>query len=240
MQIAKDIAKVLLLVALTISVAAVSTFACLRLHQWGNDEAALRATVQSQTQQAGNATRDAVRGVASAAVTAVAQIGGAAASVRGAAKASTRLVSTANDSLALTTHRLDDACPTPSQVSAAWQECGSLATLDQTLGAVSTTSAQAGFTLHEFNLHEATYFGQEAELYTTALDAAQKFEAAVSDPNIGKTVANVQQLSADGAGIVRDGHTWLHAKLYPTKKKGALNALDAAGDHAHHWMPSIF
>jgi uncharacterized protein YoxC len=145
-----------------------------------------------------------------------------------------------NAAVDLTSHRLNDLCPVPGAIDAAIHPCGTLADTNRTLSTLRGTSGQVEYSLRVFNQHEGDLFTQESTAYEHMDTAVQNLNRLVADPELKTSIHNGATITGDVAGITTDGRLWFHQKLFPTKKKGFLTGLDAAGDTAKHWMPSIF
>lgn len=145
-----------------------------------------------------------------------------------------------NDAIDLTSHRLNDLCPDVKDVDAAIRPCGSLADANRTLATLRGTSGQVEKSLLVFNQHEGELFTQESAAYAGMSKSVLDFDELVADPDLKTTVGNVETTTGNFAAMTTDGKDWLHAKLYPTRKRGFVSGLDATGDAVHHWMPSIF
>jgi len=147
---------------------------------------------------------------------------------------------TLGDAADLTSHRLNDLCPTPTAVDAAIHPCGSLADFNRSLATFRGTSGEVEKSLLVFNTHESDLFTQESTAYVGMNKSVLDFDALVSDTAFKATVRNAATISGNFAAMTTDGKDWLHLKLYPTQKKGFVSGFDATGDAVKHWMPPIF
>jgi hypothetical protein len=146
---------------------------------------------------------------------------------------------TANGLMAVTGHRLNDLCdPGP---------CGVLPDVARTLATARGTMGQVEEASIQFNRHSATFYDQEAassaDLQRTVLDV----DRFVTAPDLVATMHNFNAASLAVAGSAQnldaattDGRTWLHQKLFPTKKRGLVSGIEATGDVVHHWLPPLF
>lgn len=145
-----------------------------------------------------------------------------------------------NDTIDLTSHRLNDLCPLPSAIGAALHPCGTLADTNRTLATLRGTSGQVELSLLVFNRHESDLFTQESNAYAAMNKSVTDFDALVSNPDLKGTIHNGATITGNFAAISTDGKDWLHQKLYPTKKKGFVSGFEAAGDVMMHWVPPLF
>lgn len=170
---------------------------------------------------------------------AIQQLQGVTKAATGLLEAAKPVVASLQTSIDLTTHRLDDLCPTGT-VDAEIHPCGTLADTNRTLATLRGTSGQVEQSMLMFNSHETNLFAQEHDAYGAMQKSVVDFDTMVSDPNIPAMFANGRSITGDAAGITHDGHIWLHQKLFPTKKKGVLSGFEATGDAVHHWLPPLF
>jgi hypothetical protein len=141
-----------------------------------------------------------------------------------------------NDTIDLTSHRLNDLCPLPPDV----RPCGTLADTNRTLATLRGTSGQVERSLILFNQHEGDLFTQESAAYAGMNKSVLDFDALVSDPDLKANIHNSAIITGNFAAISTEGKDWLHLRLYPTKKKGFVSGFEATGDAAKHWMPPLF
>jgi hypothetical protein len=143
-----------------------------------------------------------------------------------------------NDAIDLTSHRITDLCPDPKAIDAAMHPCGTLADTNRTLATLRGTAGQAERSMIVFNAHEGSLFTQEQAAYgqlnTTVSDIDDTALA------IKPLIANGVVITGNAAAITGDGRTWVHQKLYPTKKKGFISSVEATGDVFMHWVPPLF
>jgi hypothetical protein len=145
-----------------------------------------------------------------------------------------------NATIDLTSHRINDLCPDPKAVDAAIHPCGTLADADRTLATLRGSSGQLERSMLVFNQHEGDLFTQESAAYAELQKSVSDFDAAVTNPDLATMVHSGAAITTDAAAVTHDGRTWIHQKLFPTKKKGFVSGFEATGDVAKHWMPSIF
>lgn len=134
-----------------------------------------------------------------------------------------------NDTIDLTSHRLNDLCGTDTAI----HPCGTLADTNRTLATLRGTSGQIERSLIAFNGHEGDLFAQESAAYSSMNKSVMDFDALVSDPDLKAITGNF-------AAISTDGKDWFHLKLAPTKKRGFVAGFEATGDVMKHWIPSLF
>ena len=162
------------------------------------------------------------------------------------------LLRTANSTVATlktTTNKLSAAidttsrninAPCPGAAEAALHPCGTLADFNRTLATARGTAGQVEVSLRTFNTHDAELYGQEKDAYTAMSKSVIDFDTLVSDPELRMNIHNAAVITGNAATISTDGKNWLHAKLYPTKKKGLISGFEATGDVVHHWLPPLF
>jgi hypothetical protein len=145
-----------------------------------------------------------------------------------------------NDAVALTSHRLNDLCPVPNAPDAALRPCGTLADFNRTLATVRGTAGQAEESMIVFNKHEGDLFTQESAAYSKLDASVTDFDNLVTDPDLKGIIGNGNVVLANAAAVTTDGRTWVHQKLFPTKRKGFISGFEATGDVLMHWVPPIF
>jgi hypothetical protein len=137
-----------------------------------------------------------------------------------------------NDTIDLTSHRLNDLCvPGP---------CGTLADTNRTLATLRGTSGQVEKSLLVFNKHEGDLFTQESTAYSSMTKSVTDFDALVSNSDLKANIHNSATITGNFAAISTEGKDWIHLKLYPTKKKGFVSGFEATGDVMMHWVPPLF
>ena len=145
-----------------------------------------------------------------------------------------------NPGIDLMTHRLTDLCSAP-------QGCGLIPDASRTLNTTRGTLGQVEIAARSFDQHQSVFYQQETDLAAGSQKTFDDFDKFITNPDLTDTFHNVNLGSlafADTArnvdGMTTDGKTWLHQKLFPTKKRGFVTGFEAAGDVAKHWMPPLF
>jgi hypothetical protein len=140
----------------------------------------------------------------------------------------------------LMTHRLTDLCSAP-------QGCGLIPDASRTLNTTRGTLGQVEIAARSFDQHQSTFYTQEDALAARSQKTFADLDSFITNPDLTDTFHNVNITSLAFSHTAQnldatttDGKTWLHQKLFPTKKKGFLSAFEATGDAAKHWMPSLF
>jgi len=145
-----------------------------------------------------------------------------------------------NATIDLTSHRLNDLCPDPKSINAAIHPCGTLADTNRTLATARGTAGQLEYSMLVFNKHEGALFDQESATYSKFNATLTDADAFVTDPNLKGMFAHGNIVLANAEAVTTDGRTWVHQKLFPTKKKGFISGFEATGDVFMHWVPPLF
>ena len=114
---------------------------------------------------------------------------------------------------------------------------GSAEALTETAGALTDTANTATKTLASLQpaVDAFTTSGQD-------LDALLKRQAIQNFvDNMGLLSENLVSMTGSGKSILTDGAAQVHTWTHPTKKRLTFwTAIEAGGDYAQHFMPSIF
>jgi len=142
-----------------------------------------------------------------------------------------------NDSIDLTSHRLNDLCPQPGDTA---HPCGTLADANRTLAGFRDTSVQVAVSVKAFHQHEGDLFTQESEAYAALHKSVTDLDTLVSNPNLTGMLSDGKTITGNAAAVTTDGKIWVHGKLYPTKRKGFISGAEAVGDFLKHYEPPLF
>jgi hypothetical protein len=154
-------------------------------------------------------------------------------------EASEKLLNASTVTVSLTNHRLNDLCePGP---------CGTLADLNRTLATGRGTMGQLEVSARDFNRHSNTFYDQEAQSSKQLQTAMTDVDKFITAPDLIDTVHQTDAAAMSIAGttanvdaMTSDGKVWIHQRLYPTKKRGFVSAMEAVGDFLKHFEPPLF
>lgn len=164
-----------------------------------------------------------------------------------------RLGSQSSDALAKVSHVADSTSSflrvTSKSLNAPCEPapCGTLADINRTLATTRGTLGTVELAGRDFDRHSSQFYAQEAAGAADFQQTVGDIDRFVTAPDLLGTMhhldtaslavsATAQNLDA----VSTDGRTWIHERLFPTKKRGIISGIEATGDVVHHWLPPLF